>query len=217
MARQTPPVTARELVKPTPRKPDAFSTESAAAVNGRARVAAGASISNFCQITGIPHGKSEQLQVVRLPPLPFESATGEHIDLGSLACGWLVIYCYPGAPRQLAPESHLEDIRQHEAFAGRLLELRRRGVIVVALSSQSLYEQVDAMLALELRHRLLLDPRLSLAASLGLPSEDIDGSQYYCRQTLIVTEHRVEYCFCPVADAAANPGHVLAWMLAHGW
>jgi peroxiredoxin len=159
----------------------------------------------------------QDLQDALVPALPFESARGKHVDLGSLACGWLVIYCYPGAPQQLAPESHLEDIREHNAFARRLQELRRRGVIVVALSSQPLSEQVEAMLALELRHRLLLDPRLSLAESLGLPTEDMDGSHYYRRQTLIVREHRVEHIFCPVTDAAANPAQVQSWMLAHGW
>jgi peroxiredoxin len=114
-------------------------------------------------------------------------------------------------------ESHLEDIREHEAFARRAPELRHRAVSVAALSSQPVSEQINAMLALGLEHRLLHDPGLALARSLALPTTTITGRRYYDRQTLIVRECRIEHIFWPITDAGRSPTQVETWMLAHGW
>jgi peroxiredoxin len=152
-----------------------------------------------------------------LPSLRFESAQGADVALRTLASGWLVIYCYPGAPEHDALESHLEDIREHEAFARRVHGLRHRAVSVAALSSQPVDEQVDTMLALGLEHHLLCDPALTLAHSLDLPTTTIAGRRYYCRQTLIIRERRVEHVFSPAKDAGRSPIQVETWMLAHGW
>jgi peroxiredoxin len=152
-----------------------------------------------------------------LPSLQFESANGADIGLRTLASGWLVIYCYPGAPEHDALESHLEDLREHEAFARRAPELRHRAVTVAALSSQSLTEQSDTMHALGLEHHLLYDPGLVLARSMALPTTTIADHRYYGRQTLIIRERRVEHIFWPINDACRSPTQVETWMLAHGW
>lgn len=153
----------------------------------------------------------------QIPSLQFESVQGEDLSLRTLASGWLVVYCYPGASKQADLASHLEDIRGHEAFARRAHELRHRAVAVAAISSQSIDEQIAAMLILGLEHHQLCDPDLSLARSLSLPTKTIAGRHFYSRQTLIVRERRIEHIFSPVSDADRSPDQVEAWMLAHGW
>src|SRR5665213_3722245 len=48
---------------------------------------------------GDPHSRSghgsKHLTGALLPSLQFESAAGQDVELSSLACGWLVVYCYP--------------------------------------------------------------------------------------------------------------------------
>jgi peroxiredoxin len=152
-----------------------------------------------------------------LPSLQLQSATGAPVSLRIVSSGWLVIYCYPGAPEHDAPASHLEDIREHEAFKHRIRQFQRRTVSVAALSSQPLKQQVHTMLALGLEHHLLGDPDLILARSLGLPTTAIAGRTYYARQTLIIRERRIEHVLCPIEDARRSPIQVETWMLDHGW
>ncbi len=142
---------------------------------------------------------------------------GERLPLRMLASGWLVIYCYPGAPKDGAPESHREDIRQHEAFSRRVEEFRRRAVSIAALSSQPEEEQIPTKFLLDLRHHLLLDPELALAKYLGLPTATIGGRRCYSRRTIIIREGRIERVLRSDSDPSRSPYQVEAWMQTHGW
>jgi len=152
-----------------------------------------------------------------VPSLRFESVQGADVSLRDLTSGWLVVYCYPGAPKHDARGSHLEDIRGHEAFARRARELQHRAVRVAALSSQPIDEQIETMLTLGLEHYLLRDPDLALARSLALTTTTIAGRNYYTRQTLLICQGAIEHVFSPVSDAGRSPIQVETWMLAHGW
>lgn len=154
---------------------------------------------------------------ILIPSLELESVHGADVSLRTLASGWLVVYCYPGAPEHDAPESHREDIRGHEAFARRAPELRHRAVSVAALSSQPIHEQIETMLTLGLEYHLLRDPDLALARGLALATTTIAGRNYYSRQTVLICEGRIEHVFSPVSDAGRSPLQVETWMLAHGW
>jgi peroxiredoxin len=66
-----------------------------------------------------------------------------------------------------------------------------------------------------IRHALLSDPELKLAQALGLPTFNMDQTDWY-RRTVIVVEHgRIAWASYPVASAS-SASEAVAWISGLG-
>jgi peroxiredoxin len=63
---------------------------------------------------------------------------------------------------------------------------------------------------------LLSDPDLQLALALGLPTFNVDNTDWYCRLTLVITEGTVAQAFSPVVSARRSAAQAIAWMRGQG-
>jgi peroxiredoxin len=141
--------------------------------------------------------------------------------VGALGPGRSVIFVYPltGRPGVDLPNGLLEIhgarggteqaswLRDHHA------EMRMAGAArVYGLSAQSSGYQRELVHRLRLPYPLIPDPRLSLAASIGLPTFVAGDMTLYERLTLVVTDDLVEHVFHPVPEPASHALHVMRWL-----
>ncbi|WP_432993196.1 hypothetical protein [Dactylosporangium sp. CA-233914] len=92
-------------------------------------------------------------------------------------------------------------------------ELRNAGAArVYGLSAQSASYQRELAHRLRLPYPLIPDPRLTLAATPGLPTFTKAGMTLYERITLIVTEGRIEHVFHPIPAPSTHANEVLRWL-----
>jgi peroxiredoxin len=174
-------------------------------------------------VTGAPAAGGDPGRLVGkpLPSLGFYATDGRPVDLGALGPGRSVIFVYPltGRPGVDLPNSLLEIhgaqggtepaawLRDHHA------EIRTAGAArVYGLSAQSTGYQRELVHRLRLPYPLIPDPRLTLAAALGLPTFAAGDMTLYERQTLIVTDAAVEHVFHPIPDPAAHALDVMRWL-----
>ncbi|MBL7254249.1 MerR family transcriptional regulator [Paractinoplanes lichenicola] len=151
-----------------------------------------------------------------LPPLSFYATDGRPVDLSALGTGRTVVFVYPltGRPGVDLPRSLLEVhgardqalwLRDHHA------EILAAGAArVYGLSAQSTGYQRELVHRLQLPYPLIPDPRLTLAAALGLPT--LAEGTLYDRLTLIVTDDVVEHVFHPIRDPASHALEVMRWL-----
>ena len=97
-------------------------------------------------------------------------------------------------------------------FRDRLGSFRSERVEVVGLSGQPAEQQRDAVGRLGLPFPLLSDARLALARSLGLPTFEFHGREYYKRVTLVISERRIEAALYPVFPPDQAAEQALAWL-----
>ncbi|MEU8821222.1 MerR family transcriptional regulator [Actinoplanes sp. NPDC048796] len=157
----------------------------------------------------------------RLPPLTFFASDGRLVDLRALGPGRSVIFVYPltGRPGVDLPRGLLEIhgargstdqaiwLRDHHA------ELLAAGAArVYGLSAQSTGYQRELVHRLRLPYPLIPDPRLGLAAALGLPTLAAGDLTLYERLTLVVAGDRVEHVFHPIPNPAAHALEVMRWL-----
>ncbi|MFR9802422.1 peroxiredoxin [Pseudonocardia sp. RS010] len=155
-----------------------------------------------------------------LPTLSLPSTDGVRVALDRLT-GRTVLYLYPltGRPGRNLPEGwdtipgargctpEACDFRDHHA------DLRAAGADrVYGVSAQHTDEQREVVDRLRLPFPLLSDPRLTLAARLGLPTFRAGGTTLFGRLTLVLLEGVVEHVFHPVRVPAAHAREVLAWL-----
>jgi peroxiredoxin len=153
-----------------------------------------------------------RLQDAAVPPTRFRCYARTPVAVPELG-EKLVLYLYPGSI--CSPEdgyqSPSRDSLQHRSFADRRGELGRLRYNAVGLSSQS----VDALRRVAadtgVSHPLLSDPDLQLARALGLPTFNMDHTDWYCRLTLVVDRGRVAAAFYPTS-AARSGGEAVAWI-----
>lgn len=159
-----------------------------------------------------------------LPGLTFPATDGTSVDLGAPRPGRTLIFLYPlsGRPGVDLPEgwARIPGARgcTQEAcgFRDQHARLRDAGARrVYGLSAQPTGYQRELAHRLRLPYPLLADPRLSLAAALGLPTFEAGGMTLYRRLTIIVTDGVVEHVFHPVSEPAAHAEQVLRWLAAH--
>lgn len=124
---------------------------------------------------------------------------------------------YPGAI--CSPEdgyqSPSRDSVQHRSFADRRDELATLGYNAVGLSSQSVDAQRRVVADAGASHTLLSDPDLRLAGAPGLPTFNMDHSDWYCRLTVVVHRGRAAVAFYPIS-AARSAGEAVAWIREQG-
>ncbi|MEU6023491.1 MerR family transcriptional regulator [Micromonospora sp. NPDC047134] len=156
-----------------------------------------------------------------LPALHFYATDGRPVDLAALGPGRSVIFIYPltGRPGLDLPNSLLEvtgalrDTEQPTWFRDHHAELRTAGADrVYGLSAQSTGYQRELVHRLRLPYPLIPDPRLTLAAALGLPTFTAGDMTLYERLTLIVADDLIEHVFHPIRYPAAHALDVMRWL-----
>ncbi|MFI5889287.1 hypothetical protein ACIA5D_04115 [Actinoplanes sp. NPDC051513] len=68
---------------------------------------------------------------------------------------------------------------------------------------------------LRLPYPLLPDPRMTLAAALGLPTFGAGDMVLYRRLTLVIRDDVIEHVFHPIAAPAMHALEVLGWLSKH--
>jgi peroxiredoxin len=158
---------------------------------------------------------AERFVGLAIPSVVLSSRDEFPVHLCDFASGYrLVIYVYPGtssSPRD-GQDMALMDAVQHRAFRDRQPELEARGYRTIGISSQSENAQRRAVAEYRLTHRLLSDPRLTLARELKLPTFPLGGARWYRRLILLASEGSVEKAFFPVSNPARSAEQVIAWI-----
>lgn len=156
---------------------------------------------------------------VSIPPLVLSSTEGP-VDLAALAADRIVLYVYPRTGRPGEPPTRGWDkvpgalgcTAQSCAFRDSLSDLTAAGAKVVGLSTQPLHEQGEFRKRNDIPFRLISDPDLRLADSLGLPTFEFAGQLFYRRATLVAEHGEIVKVFYPVPTPEANAEAVLTWL-----
>ncbi|WP_305782517.1 MerR family transcriptional regulator [Symbioplanes lichenis] len=156
-----------------------------------------------------------------LPPLSFYATDGQPVNLRALGSGRTVIFVYPltGRPGVDLPRGMLEVhgargstdqavwLRDHHA------ELLAAGAArVYGLSAQSTGYQRELAHRLRLPYPLIPDPKLTLAAAMGLPTVAAADLVLYERLTLVIRDNLIEHVFPTIPDPAAHPLELMRWL-----
>jgi peroxiredoxin len=153
-----------------------------------------------------------------LPSLPFFATDGRPIDLGALGPGRSVVFVYPltGRPGVDLSDSLLTipgargSTEQASWFRDHHAELLTAGAArVFGLSAQSTGYQRELVHRLRLPYPLLPDPRMTLAAALGLPTFAAGGLVLYRRLTLLIRDDVIEHVFHPIPSPAMHALEVM--------
>jgi peroxiredoxin len=152
-----------------------------------------------------------------VPSICLEQITGTQFSLDELGQSWVAFYLYPGTRTPPAPggDSPVEDAAQHVAFCSRRERFEELSLTVVGISSESEAEQYKTICEHRIGHLMLIDPALTLAEVLGLPTFELAGRRWYRRLTLLTRGGVIERVF-PVTSGASNPGQILTWLQLHG-
>ena len=168
-------------------------------------------------------GACDDLQGRMLPQLTLESTRGP-VSLRALSFDRLVLYVYPrtGRPDQPTPPGW-DDIPgargctpQSCAFRDHASKLDALGAAVAGLSAQTLAEQREFAERNHIPYPVIADPELKLAAALGLPTFEFDGTRLYKRVTLVVEACAIAKVFYPVFPPDKNAEEVVAWLEGRG-
>ncbi len=156
-----------------------------------------------------------------VPRLDFHATDGRPVDLGALGPGRSVVFVYPftGRPGVDLPGSLLEIVgargstEQASWFRDHHAELRSAGAArVFGLSAQSAGYQRELVHRLQLPYPLLPDPRMTLAAALGLPTFGAGEMVLYRRLTLVIRDDIIEHVFHPIPAPSMHALEVMGWL-----
>ena len=171
----------------------------------------------------VDDGACDHLVGLTMPHMCLPSTTGRMVDLGELAGGRTVIYCYPrtGAPDESLPEGWdaIPGARgctpQACAFRDHAAELAVLGATLFGLSAQDTAYQREMAERLHLPFEVLSDVDLAFATALHLPTFAVDGMRLIKRLTLVIREGAIEHVFYPVFPPDAHASEVLRWLTRH--
>ncbi|WP_433513641.1 MerR family transcriptional regulator [Nonomuraea sp. CA-143628] len=159
-----------------------------------------------------------------LPDLELVATDGSRVHVQAFGQGRSVLFGYPltGRPGVDLPQGW-ETIpgargctEQACGFRDHHADLLKAGAArIYGLSAQSSGYQREVVHRLRLPYPLLADPRLTLAAALGLPTFDAGEMTLYRRLTLIVVDGRVEHVFFPIEEPAGHAEQVMRWLAEH--
>ena len=166
-------------------------------------------------------GAADHLLGAMLPQLTLESTHGP-VSLRALSQGRLVLYVYPRAGRPGVPMlPGWDDIPgargctpQSLGFREAHARFRELGADVAGVSAQSLDDQREFSERNAIPYPILADPELRLAASLRLPTFEVEGVRLYKRLALVVDACAIARVFYPVFPPDENAREVLAWLEA---
>lgn len=168
---------------------------------------------------GMARRLAERLVGLAIPSVVLSLREEFPLNLRDFASGFgFVAYVYPGvsSSSQDGQDTAGMDAIQHRAFRDRQPELEAAGYRLIAISSQSEQAQRRAVAENRLTHRLLTDPKLTLAREFKLPTFPVDGARWYRRLVLVASQGRIEMAFFPVTSPARSADQVIAWMTIQG-
>jgi peroxiredoxin len=169
-------------------------------------------------------GAADHLTGQSMPSLSLSSTSGGSVALDRLGPLLTVLYVYPltGRPGVDLPQgwdtipgargctTEACDFRDHHQ------QLLEAGVArVFGLSSQDSDYQAEAVHRLGLPFAMLSDSKLSLAATIGLPTFQVSGMTLFKRLTLLIANGTIEHVFYPVFPPNEHAQQVLAWLRLH--
>ncbi|MFG2039912.1 MerR family transcriptional regulator [Dactylosporangium sp. NPDC048998] len=156
-----------------------------------------------------------------MPDAEIFATDGKPVNFRNFGQGRTVLFVYPltGRPGVDLPDGLLEipgargGTEQARWFRDHHGELLGAGAArVYGLSAQSAGYQRELAHRLRLPYPLIPDPRLTLAAALGLPTFTAGGMTLYRRLTLVVAGGRVEHVFHPIPAPSTHANEVLRWL-----
>lgn len=164
-------------------------------------------------------GACEHLENMRIPNVSLWSTDDQEINLSSLP-GWNVIFCYPmtGRPGVAIPEGWVQIpgaagcTPQTCSYRDNHAELKRYGVGVYGISTQTSETQKEASNRLGLPYLLLSDADHSFSSALKLPLLEVGGLKLIKRLTFIFKDGVIKKCFYPVFPPDKNVVGVIAWL-----
>lgn len=164
-------------------------------------------------------GAADHLGGVPVPELTLPSTLDGSVDLAAVAHDLLVAYVYPrtGTPGEPSPAGW-DDIPgargctpQSCAYRDSVAEFGALGAAVIGISAQSPDEQREFARREHIPFPLLSDANLQLAATLRLPTFEVDGTTLYRRLTFVAEAGEIAKVFYPVFPPDRDAGEVLAW------
>ncbi len=164
-------------------------------------------------------GACEHLENMLMPDVSLWSTDDQKINLSRLS-GWNVIFCYPmtGRPGVAIPEGWVQIpgaagcTPQACSYRDNHAELKRNGVGVYGISTQTSEAQKEASNRLGLPYPLLSDADHSLSSALKLPLLEVGGLKLIKRLTLIFKDGVIKKCFYPVFPSDKNVVEVIDWL-----
>lgn len=164
-------------------------------------------------------GACNHLENMQIPNAYLWSTDEQEINLSSLS-GWSVIFCYPmtGRPNVPIPEGWVQIpgaagcTPQACSYRDNHAELKRNGVSIYGISTQTSEAQKEASNRLGLPYPLLSDINHSFSSALKLPMLEVGGSKLIKRLTLILKDGVIKKCFYPVFPPDKNVVEVMAWL-----
>jgi peroxiredoxin len=134
-----------------------------------------------------------------------------------------VLYIYPrsGKPDENPPPewNAIPGARgctpQSCAYRDHHEELRRLGVRVFGLSTQTTDVQQEFVQRVRLPFDVLSDAQLELVRALKLPTFDVPGHTCIKRLTLVLSHGRIEKVFYPVFPSDKDAEVVIGWLTQH--
>ena len=164
-------------------------------------------------------GACEHLENMLMPDVSLWSTDDQKINLSRLS-GWNVIFCYPmtGRPGVAIPEGWVQIpgaagcTPQACSYRDNHAELKRNGVGVYGISTQTSEAQKEASNRLGLPYPLLSDVDHSLSSALKLPLLEVGGLKLIKRLTLILKDGVIKKCFYPVFPPDKNVVDVIDWL-----
>lgn len=171
----------------------------------------------------IDDGATTHLEGAKLPFISLISTFGTKINVGELR-GLTVIYCYPktGRPDEALPENwdlipgargctpQACSYRDHHA------ELRRLGVELFAISTQSSEYQNEMATRLHLTFPVLSDEHLKFTTALSLPTFQNGGQTLLKRLTMICRDAEIIQVNYPVFPPDKDIERVIACLKTMG-
>lgn len=165
-------------------------------------------------------GAADHLPGSPVPDLGLPSTEGGSFGLAQGGAGRLVAYVYPrtGVPGQPLPGGW-DDIPgargctpQSCAYRDAVAEFSALGATIVGISAQSPAEQHEFADREHIPFPLLSDAGLRLAATLRLPTFELDGTTFYRRLTFVAESGEIVKVFYPVFPPDRDAGEVLDWL-----
>ncbi|MCW9059411.1 MAG: peroxiredoxin [Gammaproteobacteria bacterium] len=164
-------------------------------------------------------GACEHLENMLMPDVSLWSTDDQKINLSRLS-GWNVIFCYPmtGRPGVSIPEGWIQIpgaagcTPQACSYRDNHTELKRSGVGVYGISTQTSEAQKEASNRLGLPYPLLSDANFSFSLALKLPLLEVGNFKLIKRLTFILKDGMIKKCFYPVFPPEKNVVEVLAWL-----
>ena len=157
-----------------------------------------------------------------MPTIKLPSTSGREIDLGALAPGRTVIYCYPRTGKSGEQKIHggwdeilggIGCTSQSCSFCADQHELADLGVEVFALSTQSPAEQREVVERLQSPFELLSDVELQFTRALRLPTFEAAGMTLIKRLTLMFHDNVIEHVFYPAPSLHESASPVVDWLI----